>query len=58
MKKMFSSYKTAIPGILAIALVGMYVFGKIDSTQLAVAGTFLTGAGLIAAKDGDKKEPR
>jgi len=56
-KLMFTNWKTAIPGLLAVACGGSSVMGVIPEPYQEKAGAvcgLLLAFGLIAAKDADK----
>jgi len=51
LKGLFKNYKTSIPALLGVVLIGLYVWGKIDSEQLTIGIGALGSLGLLAAKD-------
>ncbi len=57
MKKILvGSWKTTLIGLALIAAVIMYLFSKISTEQFLTVTTFLTGVGLVASKDWNKKD--
>jgi len=59
MNTAFENYKTTIPGaILVISALGMFIskaiMGTLEGHDFEILLGVLAGAGLIAAKDGNK----
>lgn len=49
--KIISNYRTSLPGILALVLIGLNIANYISTEQLTVSVSVLTAAGLMASRD-------
>jgi hypothetical protein len=51
---LYKNWKTTLAGLLILGLVTLYILKVIDGEQCLTIFGILSGAGLIASKDGDK----
>jgi len=55
MKAIVANPKTSFAGLALLAVTAAYLLGRLDTQQYLVAFGALSGAGLMLAKDGEKR---